>query len=172
MGKQPQKKKIIKEVLVFLLKFNLLLIPFYAIILLDIDFYPAQELFAEFIGSILRLLGYSAAVSDFFIYVEDLPIDISRDCLGWKSAYSVFALVLASPGKLKDKLKFLGLWIPALLVVNIFRVLITIVVGLEFGVRYLEFFHRFLWQEVMIVAIIVVWYLWLRKVKKLNKKKQ
>jgi len=99
----------------------------------------------------LRLFGYSVDVSDFFIYVGGLSIDISRDCLGWKSAYSLFALVLASPGKLKDKFKFIGIWVPVFLLVNIFRVLITIVVGLKFGVNYLELLHKIVWQEIMIV---------------------
>ncbi len=165
MDKRPQKKKIVKEIFWFLLKFNLLLIPFYAVIYFDVNFYLLQELFASFIGSVLRL-GYSVDVSGFFIYVEDLAIDISRDCLGWKSAYSLFALVLASPGKLKGKFRFLGLWIPVFLVVNIIRVLVTIVVGLEFGVNYLELLHNIVWQEVMILSIVGVWYLWLRKVKK------
>ena len=171
MDKRPQKKKIVKEIFWFLLKFNLLLIPFYAVIYFDIDFYLLQELFASFIGSVLKL-RYSVDVSGFFIYVEDLAIDISRDCIGWKSVYSLFALVLASPGKLKDKFRFLVLWVPVIFVVNIIRVLVTIVVGLEFGINYLELLHNIVWQEVMILSIVGVWYLWLRKVKKLNKKKQ
>ena len=171
MDKRPQKKKIVKEIFWFLLKFNLLLIPFYAVIYFDVDFHFFQELFANFIGSVLRI-GYSVDVSGFFIYVEGLAIDISRDCLGWKSAYSLVALVLASPGKLKDKFRFLVLWIPIFLVANVFRVLITIVVGLEFGVNYLELLHNIVWQEVIVIGIVGVWYLWLRKVKKLNKKKQ
>jgi len=171
MDKWEEKKKIVKEIFWFLLKFNLLLIPFYAVIYFDVNFYLFQEWFASLIGSVLKL-RYSVDVSGFFIYVEDLAIDISRDCLGWKSAYSLIALALASPGKLKDKLRFLGLWIPVFLVFNIIRVLVTIVVGLEFGINYLELLHNIVWQEVIIMGIVGVWYFWMRKVKKLNKKKQ
>jgi len=167
MAEQIQKKKIIKEIFWFLLKFNILLIPFYAIIYFDINFYLLQGFFAELIGFMLRI-GCSVNVFDFFIYVEDLVIDISRDCLGWKSVYSLFALVLASPGKLKAKLRFLCVWIPIFLLVNIFRVFITIVVGLEFGVNYLEIVHNIVWQEIMIIGIVGVWYLWMKKVKKVK----
>ena len=162
MDKRTQKKKIIMEIFWFLLKFNILLIPFYTIIYFDINFYLVQEWFANFIGSILRM-NYPVNVSGFFIYVGDLVIDISRDCLGWKSAYSLFALVLASPGKLKDKFKFLGVWVPVLLIINVFRVLGTILFGLTFGLQYLEIIHTFIWQEVMIAVLLIVWYLWLRK---------
>ena len=165
MDKRTQKKEIVKEVFWFLLKFNLLLIPFYAVIYFDIDFYLLQEWFAGFIGFVLKSFGYFTVVDSFFIYVGEFVIDISRDCLGWKSAYSLFALVLASPGKLKDKWKFLGAWVPLFFIFNAFRVLITVVAGLEFGVNYLDFFHRILWQEVMIATIIGVWWLWLRRVK-------
>ncbi|MBD3155783.1 MAG: hypothetical protein GF368_03955 [Candidatus Aenigmarchaeota archaeon] len=172
MDKRLQTKKALKEVFVFLVKFNLLLLPFYAVIYFDINFYGLQAAFASFIGSILRLLGYSPQVSDIFIYVGDLPIDISRDCIGWKSMYSLLALVLASPGKLKNKGKFLGIWIPSLLVLNVFRVLIIILIGLNFGVKVLEITHKYIWQEIMIIAIIVIWYFWLKKVKKINKERQ
>jgi exosortase/archaeosortase family protein len=171
MDKRLQTKKTLKEVFWFLVKFNLLLIPFYAVIYFDINFYRLQAIFASFIAWVLRLLGYSPQVSDIFIHVGNLPIDISRDCIGWKSIYSLFALVLASPGKLKDKSKFLGIWLPAMMVLNIFRVLIIILIGLRFGAKTLEIVHKFVWQEIMIIAIVVIWLLWLKKVKKINKEK-
>ena len=171
MDKRLQTKKTLKEVLWFLVKFNLLLIPFYAVIYFDINFYGLQAAFANFIGWILRMLGYSPQVSDIFIYVGNLPIDISRDCTGWKSFYSLFALILASPGKLKDKGKFLGIWLPAMVILNIFRVLIIILIGLKFGPKTLEIVHKFIWQEIMILAIVVIWLFWLKKVKKINKEK-
>lgn len=172
MGKWTQKKETLKRVVWFLVKFNLLLIPFYAVLYFDIDFFLLQELFASFIGSIVRIWGYSVEVDGIFIYIEDLAIDISRDCLGWKSAYSLVALVIASSGGLKEKLKFLVIWVPGMLVFNVFRVLLVILVGLKFGVRWFEIFHTYVWQQIMIIAIVGVWYLWLRKVNKINRNKQ
>jgi len=167
MVKRIQKKKVMRNVILFLLKFNLLLIPFYAIIYFDVSFYPAQTAFADFLASILRLLNYPVSTSDFLMFIgEDrYPIDISRDCIGWKSAYSLFALVFATPGKIKDKSKFLLVWIPVLLVVNVLRVLTVMLIGLNFGVQYLELVHTFLWQEVMIIVLILVWCLWLKRIK-------
>ncbi len=155
-----------------MIKFNILLIPFYAIIYFDWSFYPLQVAFTNFIASVLSFLGYQVSTSGFFLYLgeKQYQIDISRDCIGWKSAYSLFALVFATPGLIKDKLKFLVVWIPILFVVNIFRVLITMFIGLNFGFQYLEFIHNFLWQEVMIIALLLIWYVWLRKGNLIGKK--
>lgn len=161
-----------KDVFIFLVKFNLLLIPFYAIIYFDVSFYPLQIAFTNFMASILKLMGYQIATSGFLLFLGGIqyPIDISRDCLGWKSVYSLFALVFATPGLKKDKLKFLAAWIPVLFVVNIFRVLITMLVGLNFGYQYLEVIHTFLWQGIMIMALLLVWVVWLRKGNLIGKK--
>jgi len=117
-------------------------------------------------------MGYQTSTSDFFLFLGEsqYPIDISRDCLGWKSMYSLFALVFATSGLIKDKLKFLAVWVPVLFVVNIFRVLITMLVGLNLGFQYLEFIHTFLWQGIMIIALVLVWYVWLRRGNLIGKK--
>jgi exosortase/archaeosortase family protein len=165
MVKRSQRKKVVKDLFLFLIKLNLLLIPFYLIIILDLSFYPFQIAFANFLAFILKSLNYPVYTSDFFLFVGEskFPIDISIDCIGWKGMYSLFALVFATPGNKKDKLKFLLVWMPLLFVINIFRTLITILVGLNFGLQYLDFFHTFLWQEVMIFSVIGIWYLWLRR---------
>lgn len=161
-----QKKKVVKDVFLFLFKFNILLIPFYAIIYLDLSFYPLQVSFTNLIASILGLLGYVVKTNDFFMFIgeSEYPIDMSRDCIGWKSIYSLFALVFATKGETKYKLRFLFQWSPVLFVINILRVLITILAGLNFGLQYIEVIHTFLWQEVMIIVLIIVFYLWLKTV--------
>ena len=173
MAKGVQKKKILKEVVLFLVKFNVLLIPFYAVIYFDVNFYQVQSAFAAVLESILSFLCYQVSRNDYFLFLTDteFPVDISRDCIGWKSAYSLFALVMAAPGKLKDKYKFLVLWIPVLFVFNFGRVLSTLLFGLNFGLDHMEFLHSVLWEQVTIIVVIVVWYLWLRAtVEKLAKR--
>jgi len=173
MVRRAQKEKIVKDVIVFLIKFNLLLLPFYAIIYFDVSAYPLQIAFADFIASVLKSLNYQVKTSGFYLFIgkDEYPIDISMDCIGWKSIYSLFALVFATGGKIKEKLKFLAVWMPVLFVINILRVLITLLVGLNFGIQHIEFIHTFLWQEVMIASIIIIWYFWLKK-GKLNREKR
>lgn len=165
MVRAVQKKEIVKNVVLFLLKFNLLLIPFYAIIYFDLSVHSLQVAFANFIVTILRFLNYQVRTSEFYLFIgrEEFPIEISMDCLGWKGVYSLFALVFATSGKIKDKLRFLVVWMPVIFVINILRVLFTLIFGLNFGMQYIEFIHTFLWQEVMIAALIVIFYIWLKK---------
>jgi len=165
MVKRSQRKKIVKDVLLFLIKFNLLLIPFYLIIYLDLSYYPLQIALTNFMALIFKSLGYQVTTSDFLLFIGEngLPIDISRDCIGWKGMYSLFALVLATPYEMKSKLKFLSMGLPFMFLVNLLRIIITLIVGLNFGLHYMEFIHTFLWQQVMIIALISVWYLWLRR---------
>ena len=160
-----QKKEIVIKIVIFLLKFNLLLIPFYAIIYFDLSVHPLQVAFANFIATILRLLNYQVRTNEFYLFIgrEEFPIEISMDCLGWKGIYSLFALVFATAGKTKEKLRFLAVWMPVLFVINILRVLFTMIFGLNFGMQYIEFIHTFLWQEVMIATLVIIFYIWLKK---------
>ena len=164
MRQKLQKKKEIKEAFLFLLKFNLFLIPFYAIIFLDVDFYSVQIFIAKSIVYVLKLFGLKAFNVDFFVYLgqEGFPIDISRDCTGWKSLYSLLAIVLASPGTLKKKKDFLIRWLPVMFMINAIRVFSTIIVGFLFGFQLMDPVHS-VWQYLTIVSIIAIWYLYIRK---------
>lgn len=167
MGKRTQKKKVLKEIAIFLIKFNVLLIPFYAIIYFDVSFYPLQIFFANMIAFFLKLFSLQVSSSDFILYLgsENFPIDISLDCIGWKSGYSLFALVFATPGKIKNKLKYMGIWIPLLVLINFFRVISSIVLGYFFGFEYIEPIHTYFWQPIMLVIVLAIWYLWLKREK-------
>jgi exosortase/archaeosortase family protein len=132
---------------------------------LDISFYPLQTVFTNFLASILSFLGYQIKTLDYFLFIgeTEFPIDISRDCIGWKGMYSLFALVMATPTEMKGKLKFLIIGLPFMFLVNIIRVIGTMLIGLNFGLHYIDFIHTFLWQQLMILILLGTWYLWLKK---------
>ena len=166
MAKRISKKKNLKELILFLVRFNLLLIPFYLIIYFDISFYPLQILLASFIAKFLNFLKFDVKAASFFVYLgkSNFPIDISRDCTGWKSVYSISALTFATKkGRLKDKLKFLSLAIPFFLLMNFFRITSTIILGFYLGFQYIDFIHN-TWQFLVIFLILFVWWLWLKKI--------
>lgn len=168
MDNKTQKKK---DIALFLLKLNLLLIPFYSIIYFDVSVYSIQSIFANLIVHILKIFNIDARTSEYFIFLPDKPpIDISWDCVGWKSTYSLFALVFASRGRLNKKLRFISVWIPVLLLINIFRVVGIIIIGFYFGVSVLNLIHTFMWQPMMIVIVVGIWYIWLRS--NFNKKEK
>jgi len=160
--------KKFKLILKFLIRFNLLAIPLYVILMLDVDFIFLQNSFASILQFVFMYLGYNVSKEGFFLYFFSdgsvLPIDISRDCIGWKGAYCLTALLIATPmGKLKDKIKFLIIWVPILVIINFFRVFITILAGIHYNVEFMMVIHNFLWQFVLILIIISIWYTWLKK---------
>jgi exosortase/archaeosortase family protein len=109
-------------------------------------------------------------------------IVIDADCIGWKSMYMFFALVLATPIREKEKLKnkikkffpktklkALVIGIPVLFIINFFRILTTILIGYYFGISYFNVAHTILWREGLIFAVLLIWFLWLKKEKIVRK---
>lgn len=172
MDTRIQKKKVLIETLLFFVKLNAFLLPFYAIIYFNWSYTPLQIVFAGIIASVIRFFGFEVFQSGFFLFLgkDSFPIDISFDCIGWKSSYSLFALLMATPGKIKQKLYFLVKWIPLLMVVNFSRVIIIILIGYAFGFGWIYPVHTYLFQPLMILIVIGIWFIWMKKEKIYRKK--
>jgi exosortase/archaeosortase family protein len=171
MAKKIQKeetlnKRNLLKVLIFLIKFNLLAIPLYLIMLFDLSFSPLQNFLANLITFFLKSLGYNAVRKDFTIAIlhsnELNQIEISWDCTGWKSLYALFALSLATPTDLIKKIKFLALSLPTLFFINLVRILSTIVFSLSYGFDFFEIIHTFLWRWSLILLVLLIWFVWIK----------
>ena len=166
-GKSIDKNNL-KLILWFLVRFNILAIPLYAILYLNLSFESLQSLIAQIIGILLKLFGYSIAQNNYVISTlvgnTIQNIEVSFDSTGWKSLYALMALVLAVPKMdLGKKLKFLLVGLPSVFILNLLRILTTIVIALEFGFQYFDVVHLFLWREGLIIAVIAIWYVWLKR---------
>lgn len=169
-GRGRLNKKL-TEVVWFLVKFNLLAIPLYLIMYMNLNIPAAQSFVANIINSMLNVFGYESVVEGYFLRfsvgMSIVSIEINFDCIGWKSVYALFALVAATPRIVWErKLKFLIIGLPAIFVINIIRIFVTIIVIMNFGISYLEIVHNLLWQEGLILAVVGLWYLWLKKAMK------
>jgi exosortase/archaeosortase family protein len=166
-SKKLQRKKLL-EVLKFIIIFNLLAIPMYLVLYFNLSFDPLRNFLAFLTTRFLAALGVDAAQENFFVVVlahnQLRKIDISFDSTGWKTLYALIALTIATPkGKIKGKLKFLAIGLPALFVLNFFRIATTIMVAVAYGWQYFDVVHTLLWREGLIAAVVLIWYLWLRK---------
>ncbi|MBS3052294.1 MAG: archaeosortase/exosortase family protein [Candidatus Aenigmarchaeota archaeon] len=163
-GNLQEKENLIQAGL-FLLKVNVLLIPFYVISYIKFTVLPLQTGFAALIAFMLKAFNLQVLQADQFLYLgaDKYPIDISFDCLGWKSVYSLSVLVIATPGNIKEKLHFLKIWLPVLIAINIFRIISIILLGNALGYQYIEAIHNNIWQIGIIGLVVGVWYLWLKK---------
>jgi exosortase/archaeosortase family protein len=171
--KRKKKFKIDKRKMItiiwFLIRFNLFAIPLYILLYINFSFLPLQRFLAYVSYKTLTSLGYKVSLKDIFLIVprglEALSIGISWDSTGWKSIYTLMALVLATPYQsLYKKSKFLLISIPSLFFLNFLRIITTILVAVNFGFNYFEIVHTFLWREGLIFAVVAIWYLWLRQI--------
>lgn len=173
----PKKKSLInlqklKLIFWFLIKFNLLGIPMYLIMLLNLSFTPLQLFLTDVTYKTLNFLGYQGELVDHplcnvkAIRLSTGSICITWDSTGWKSLYVLAALAIATPiVSYRKKIKFLSIGLPLIFLINFLRVITTIVISLKFGFQYFELLHTILWREGLILAVIAIWVIWLLKEK-------
>lgn len=163
-------EKLLK-VLVFFIKLNVLVIPLYLIIYLDVSFPILQNFLTASLHFFLSRVNSSISFADHFLYIpfkteKGFQIEtfiISFDCTGWKTMYLLFALVLATPSKINKKIKVLAIGLPFVFFLNFIRILTTLLFCMSFGLEYLEIVHTFLWREGLILAVAAIWYIWIKK---------
>jgi exosortase/archaeosortase family protein len=66
---------------------------------------------------------------------------------------------------MKKKIKFLAFGLPFLFFLNFIRILTTILIAINYGFQYFEVVHTLLWREGLILAVVLIWYMWLRRIK-------
>jgi exosortase/archaeosortase family protein len=179
MAKRLQRKKTLvideerlKTVLKFIIIFNVLSLPMYLIMYLNYSYTPLQIFLTDVSYKFLNSLGYDTQlVRNTFCVVETIkvpnliqPICISWDSTGWKSMYALFSLALATPiVTYRKKLRFLIIGLPTIFVLNILRIVTTIILSINFGEQYFEVVHTVLWREGLIFAVVGIWFFWLWK---------
>ena len=151
----------------FIVKFNLLAIPMYAIILSGMQLQPLQDATTSAVYAIFRFLGYAAERSGTTIAFGAplyTNIVIDTDCAAWKSMYAFAALIVATPFALgwEKRLKLILLGVAALFVLNVVRIVSTVAVAVSFGIGWLDVVHTVLWREGMILAVVLFWFLAVR----------
>ncbi len=168
-----ERRKKLLATLIFLIKLNLLAIPLYILLYIDFSLPPLQTFLAFSISSTLSFFKFpvTSEGKNIFVFLKEeenykiIPFEISMDCTGWKSMYLLTALVFASSFNLKRNLKILAISLPILFIINFLRIVSTIAIALIFGFEFFEITHNILWREGTIFIVILIWYLWLRKIK-------
>jgi len=164
------KRKKLLSIVLFIVKLDLLLIPLIFLLQMDFAYEPLQNFLAAAVSVTLKFIGYSSVADGHYIAVtfgKTLEVvDISMDCTGWKSAYALLALAVATPAAWKKRFKFLLTSIPAIFFINYIRIVTTIVYAQKFGLETLAVVHSVLWQEGLVAAVLVLWFLWLWSDKK------
>jgi exosortase/archaeosortase family protein len=159
---KPKNFGALKSALLFLVKLNILAIPLYSIVHFGYTIPELQNIWATALAQSLESFGYETALDGYIIGVQNgnaiQNIELSWDSTGWKSLYALTALVFASSGAIRGKLRFLAFGLPLIIFVNFLRIDTTILFSLAYGFNYFEFIHGFLWGALMIIFVLALWY--------------
>jgi len=169
--KEKTRKKLL-GVIYFLIKFSLLAIPLYLLIFVNFSIPSLQNLVAYLSYSILKTVGIQTKLNQSLLTVVSgfkiSVIEISMDCTGWKSAYALLALAIATPAiKIRKKIKFLLVSLPLLFLINILRIVTVIYLSLILGPEYFGLVHDLFWQWGLVVAVLSIWVIWLKYEKRI-----
>lgn len=153
----------LKSAFWFLVKLNLIAIPLFLISYLGLSFPPLQNVWAAALSQSLNSLGYETALGGNAVAAKvggtSYQIDFSWDSTGWKSLYALVALVFASGVRTtRMKLGFLAFGLPLILFVNLLRVVTSSLILLNFGFDSFKTFHDILWEALMVIFVIGLWY--------------
>ncbi|VVB59955.1 Transmembrane exosortase (Exosortase_EpsH) [uncultured archaeon] len=164
--KTPFQKKL-WNILIFLTRFLVLSLPLHFLLWVNFDAASVQLFVAKAVEKMLLSSGIEAVRNGTFLVMSTktgaLSVEIIKDCVGWKSVLALFGLIFATPGvTLKKRMLGLLAGVPIIFLGNLLRIYATIVVTVYNGLEVWEITHTFLWQEGLIVLVIITWYFWLK----------
>ena len=165
--RKPHEQPV-QKALRFLVRFNLFAIPLYAIMLSGAALPALMHLTQALAFGGLHVIGVPASVSGGFIAVPvsggNFAATVSSDSTGWKSMLALLALIFATDFALDKKLKGLLLLL-VIYALNVTRIIFIFYAVHAWGIEYFAALHETLWSLGMILAVLALWYFWIKRVK-------
>ena len=126
----------------------------YAIILLDLS-----KFFTELLGYEVVIYGKTIKIID-RLTISGVYLD--RGCMGRNVMLGFAGMIVALPGKLKDKLWYIPLGLIILTLVNVFRIA-GLAVTAECCPEYSDINHYLYFKYAAWSVIFILWYIWINK---------
>lgn len=162
---RTSRNKPVFQVFLFLLRFNLLAIPMYIVILSGFQWTFLNQATEDIVFNMLLASNVPVEKTGQFITV---PVEsgsfagsVDWDCTGWKSMYALFALIFATSLALRKKLYGL-VFIPIVYLINLVRIWFMFWFVYNYGVTYYSIVHATIWSWGLIATIIALWLIWIK----------
>ena len=115
----------------------------------------------------MKIIGYNVYSEDFTVNLISgntvQKIEISWDSTGWKSMYAVASLILVTPiSIIRHRIKVALIAVAIIFFINYLRIATTILISIKFGFNFFDIVHTVLWREGLILAVVGVWFGWMR----------
>lgn len=118
---------------------------------------------AQSTGAILNVLGAGVQVDGTLISSAGFSMIIVNECTGIVSIIILLCAVFPYPCKIKGKLLGIAIGMPALFLLNLARMVCLFYIG-TFLPGFFETAHILVWQSLMVLAVIAIWFVWAEKV--------
>ncbi len=149
--------------IVFVTKFGVALIGFYAVVALnpvnDHVIVPFTVLVARCSSALLRVVEGGVGTVGTVMRSPRFALDVRNGCNGVEAAILLAAAILAFPASLRSRLIGLGIASVAIELLNLVRLSSLFWLG-EHHRRIFDFFHVAVWQSLIILAAISIFILW------------
>lgn len=117
---------------------------------------------AQLVGTCYSMGGATVNVSDNSINGSGVAISVIEECTGAYEMIIFAAAVLAFPAGWGKRAWGIFLGLPALFLINVFRMVLLAYVQAHSSQSLFDFMHIYFWQATLILMILGVFILWIK----------
>jgi archaeosortase B (VPXXXP-CTERM-specific) len=120
---------------------------------------------ASALSVLMSSFGVESTVYGQSVYMNNFSVKVIDECTGMYELLVYSGCVLAYPTIRRNKIAGIILGIPAILIVNMFRLIFLSFVGMMYPTLF-SYAHYYLWQVTFIFLIVFAMILWIEKIVK------
>jgi len=167
LAKQPRHTTERALVRRFALTFFALVLLFSVLVHVDVEFFAGVTTrmltrnVAAVVAAVMNLAGADVTHSDEIIVYRSNSFEVLADCTGIEVMGLFAAAVLAFPSLWRRRAAALAVGIPALMVLNLMRMISLIYIGARSATA-LHYGHLYVWPVVLLTVALGMWLQWAR----------
>lgn len=120
---------------------------------------------ARSLSFVISMFGVESSVYGQSVYMNDFSVRVIDECTGMYELLVYAGCVLAYPTTIRNKTIGIILGVPAMLVINMVRLLFLSFIGMVYPALF-SYAHYYLWQVTFILLIVLAMMLWIEKIVK------
>lgn len=167
------QRPVIKSLVRLYLSFGAIMIIFIIAFNTKTFYWNVNVPFTSFIaftsGFMINLFGGASSVNGTHLSTSQFSINVVDGCNGLYATAILISGVIAYPSKIIQKMLGFFIGFIAIFVLNLVRVISLLYLGQYYPDIFIEA-HIFVWQPIIILWAIFIWYIWWNKIEGKKKK--
>jgi exosortase H (IPTLxxWG-CTERM-specific) len=161
------RRPVIKSLVRLYISFGAIMILFIIVFNTKTFYWNANVPFTSFIaftsGLVINLFGGTSSVNGTNLSTSQFSINVVDGCNGLYATAILISGVIAYPSKIIHKLLGVFIGFIAIFALNLVRVISLLYLGQYYPDVFKEA-HIFVWQPIIILWAIFIWYIWWNKI--------